>query len=239
MRHHELRTARPIPTWGIGLVLVVFAAALFARPLLAQETEIARVDDSLQVLKDIISLPEKGVPEWLLSKAQGLAVVPGVIKAAWGIGGEYGKGIIMIRNADGRWSDPAFLKLTGGSVGWQIGIQRADIVLVFKTRESVRDITRGKFTLGANASVAAGPLGRNAEASTDTELKAEIYSYSQSKGLFAGLSISGVSLAIDHDANRAFYGVGVKGAAEILDRNDLKAPEAASKLLEFLARAVR
>ncbi len=239
MTDHKLRMTRLISRSGIGLVLIAFAAAFLPRPILAQDAEIERVDNSVEALKDIMNLPEKGMPEWLLSKAEGLAVIPGVIKAAWGIGGEYGKGIIMIRNADGHWSDPSFIKLTGGSVGWQVGVQRADIVLVFKSRESVHDITQGKFTLGANASVAAGPLGRTAQASTDVELKAEIYSYSRSKGLFAGLSISGASLAIDHDANRAFYGKDGKGAAEILSRSDLKAPEAASRLLEFLGRFVR
>ena len=220
------------------LGLVVFAAV--PRPVLAQQAEIERVDASLAVLQDIINLPEKGVPQWLLSKAEGLAVIPGVIKAAYVLGGEYGKGIIMVRTKDGKWSDPAFLKLASGSVGWQVGVQRTDIVLVFKTRESVYKITEGKFTLGATASVAAGPVGRSAQASTDVELKAEIYSYSRSKGLFAGLAISGASLSIDEAANEAFYGYHEgRHSGEILYGNGLKAPDVAGRLLDFLDRVVR
>jgi lipid-binding SYLF domain-containing protein len=225
--------------FALAALLGMVVLALPARPALAQQEEIEKVNASLEVLRDTVSLPEKGVPEWLLSKAEGLAVIPGVIKAAYVLGGEYGKGIIMVRKADGRWSDPAFIKLAGGSVGWQIGVQRADIVLVFKSRESVAKITRGQFTLGATASVAAGPVGRSAEAGTDAELKAEIYSYSRSKGLFAGLALSGASLSIDTAADARFYGRAGESTWDILSRSDLKAPEAAARLLEYLDRVVR
>ncbi len=223
--------------WVLALLFLTgFPGAAIA---LAQADEVARVNDSIEVLTEILNLPEKGMPAWLLSKAEGLAVIPGVVKAAYVVGGEYGKGIIMVRNADGGWSDPAFLKLAGGSVGWQIGVQKSDIVLVFKSRQSVHNITKGKFTLGANASIAAGPIGRTAQASTDAELKAEIYSYSRSKGLFAGLSLSGASLSMDNDADVAFYGQAGADPASILSQSGLRAPEAAARLLDFLNRTVR
>ncbi len=236
MVRRSIRARLPF-TLAALLGLVIFASA--PQPASAQADETQRVDTSLEVLKDSINLPEKGVPEWLLKDAQGLAIIPGVVKAAYVVGGEYGKGIILVRKADGRWSDPAFIKLTSGSVGWQIGVQKADILLVFKTREKVADIAKGQFTLGANASVAAGPVGRTAQASTDTELKAEIYSYSRTKGLFAGLALSGASLSIDAAADVRFYGRAGENAWNILSRSDLKAPEAVGRLLDFLDRVVR
>jgi len=226
---------------GTGLLAGMFLLMFGPRPVFAQDTETERVEVSIQALRDIIELPkpEERMPKWLLGKAEGLAIIPGVIKAAYGIGGEYGKGILMLRGDDGRWSDPCFIRIAGGSVGWQIGIQRADIVLVFKSRRSVENITQGKFTLGADASVTAGPMGRSAEASTDLELKAEIYSYSKSKGLFAGISIRGASLTIDEEANRAFYGREAVSAREILIRRDVKAPVVVRKLKDLLADYVR
>lgn len=221
------------------LAALLLGAGLAPRPAWAQAEETQRVDNSLEVLKDIMNLPEKGLPPWLLSKAEALAIIPGVIKAAYVLGGEYGKGVIMIREASGRWSNPAFIKLAKGSFGWQIGVQRADIVLVFKSRESVRSITEGKFTLGATASVAAGPVGRSAEASTDVELKAEIYSYSRTKGLFAGLAISGASLSIDDSADAAFYGRRGWTGRAILEGTDIRTPEAAARLIAFLDQYIR
>jgi len=224
-----------------GLLAVMFLGAIGMRPVFAQDKETERVKASIQALREIIELPkpEERMPKWLLGKAEGLAIIPGVIKAAYGIGGEYGKGILMLRGEDGRWSDPCFIKIMGGSLGWQIGVQRADIVLVFKSRQSVQNITQGKFTLGADASVTAGPVGRSAEASTDLELKAEIYSYSKSKGLFAGISIRGSSLTIDEDANRAFYGRDAVSAREVLIWRDVTAPAVVSKLKDLLAEYVR
>jgi lipid-binding SYLF domain-containing protein len=224
-----------------GLLAVLFLLMCGRLPVFSQDTESERVEVSIQALREIIELPkpEERMPVWLLAKAEGLAIIPGVIKAAYGLGGEYGKGILMLRGQDGRWSDPCFIKLAGGSVGWQIGVQRADIVLVFKSRQSVQNITQGKFTLGADASITAGPVGRSAEASTDLELKAEIYSYSKSKGLFAGISIRGAALSIDDSANRAFYGREAVSAREILVRRDVKAPAVVRKLKDLLAEYVR
>lgn len=165
-----------------------------------------RVARAIEVLKDLARMKEEGIPARLLEKAEGLAIFPGVIKAAWGIGGQYGRGIVMVRSKDGQWSNPLFIDLIGGSFGWQIGVQKADLVLVFKNRQGVENIASNKITLGADMSVSAGPMGRSAEASTDIEMEAEIYSYSKSKGLFAGISIKGGTLRVNQEANAAFYG---------------------------------
>ena len=150
-----------------------------------------RVREAIAVIQEMADLDEVGLPEKILRQSHGIAVIPGVIKAAWGIGGQYGRGVLCVRTEEGGWSAPCFISIVGGSVGWQIGVEKADIILVFKTPRSIDDISRGKITLGAGASIAAGPVGRNAEASTDLDMKAEIFSYSKSKGLFAGVSVKG------------------------------------------------
>ena len=183
-----------------------------------------RVEKAIQVLHEMVDLPEEGLPSKLLEKCHGIAVIPGVIKAAYGFGGQYGRGLIVVRKEDGTWTNPAFISLIGGSLGWQIGVQKADIVLVFKTGKSVANIAEGKVTLGADVSVSAGPVGRSAEASTDLDMEAEIYSYSKSKGLFAGVSIKGASIQIDNDANQAFYNKQNISARAILYGDEIQAP---------------
>jgi lipid-binding SYLF domain-containing protein len=196
---------------------------------------VERIEKAIQVLREMVDLPEEGLPSRLLEKCHGIAVIPGVIKAAYGFGGQYGRGLIVIRNEDGSWSNPAFISLIGGSLGWQIGVQKADIILVFKTEKSIENIAAGKVTLGADMSVAAGPVGRSAEASTDLDMEAEIYSYSKSKGLFAGVSIKGASIQIDKDANQAFYDKQDISTRDILYGSDIKAPP----IVEDLKSALR
>ena len=196
---------------------------------------VERIEKAIQVLQEMVDLPEEGLPSRLLEKCHGIAVIPGVIKAAYGFGGQYGRGLIVIRNEDGSWSNPAFISLIGGSLGWQIGVQKADIILVFKTEKSIENIAAGKVTLGADMSVAAGPVGRSAEASTDLDMEAEIYSYSKSKGLFAGVSIKGASIQIDKDASQAFYDKQDISARDILYGSDIKAPP----IVEDLKSALR
>ncbi|HOI44957.1 MAG TPA: lipid-binding SYLF domain-containing protein, partial [Candidatus Aminicenantes bacterium] len=178
-----------------------------------------RIEAAILAIQEMTGLAgaEDRLPKSLLHKARGIAIYPGVIKAAYGVGGQYGKGIFMVKGENGEWSNPAFVSLIGGSIGWQIGVQKADIILLFKTAKSVEDISKGKITMGADISVSAGPIGRHAEADTDLEMKAEIYSYSKSKGLFAGVSLKGASIQIDKDANNAFYGPGDVKASDILD----------------------
>ncbi len=195
-----------------------------------------RIAKAVEVLREMIDLPDEGMPSRILEKCHGLAVIPGVIKAAYGFGGQYGRGLLVIRNEDGTWSNPAFISLIGGSLGWQIGVQKADIVLVFKTAKGINDIAEGKVTLGADLSVAAGPVGRSAEASTDLDMQAEIYSYSRSKGLFAGVSIKGASIQIDKDANKAFYGDAGMNARDILYDRKLEAPAVVDDLKKALMK---
>jgi lipid-binding SYLF domain-containing protein len=149
------------------------------------------------------------------------------------IGGAHGKGVIAVRRADGEWGGPAFISMTGGSVGLQIGFEKADIILVFKDRTSVQTIDKGKFTLGGTASVAAGPVGRSAQANTDIKFEAEVYSYSEAKGVFAGVSIDGAALQMDREANERFYQkLGIK-VNDILSQNP-GAPKEATELIDLL-----
>ncbi|HET8941784.1 MAG TPA: lipid-binding SYLF domain-containing protein [Rudaea sp.] len=170
--------------------------------------EIARADNALRVLKEIVMAPDKRLPSDLMRNAHAIAVIPDVLKAGFVIGGRHGVGLLSIKTADGVWSNPSFISMTGGSVGFQAGVQSTDVILVFRTQRGVDSIVHGKFTLGADASVAAGPVGRDAHAATDAQLKAEIYSYSRSRGLFAGVSLSGSVLSIDNSANASIYGTG-------------------------------
>lgn len=201
--------------------------------------EIERVENAVEVFKELLSLPEEGIPESLMNKAEAIAVIPGFWKAAWGIGGRHGKGVIMVRKDEGGWSYPAFISMTGGSIGFQIGVQRADIILVFKNKRSVKKIAGGKFTLGADAGVAVGPIGRKAEAGTDLAFEAEIYSYSKSKGLFAGISIEGSSLSMDTGANARFYRDFDLTVDDILSRGEIKAPSVAEELMAIVAKYTR
>jgi lipid-binding SYLF domain-containing protein len=197
---------------------VAVAARLPASDAQTQAAGTERIEAAIQAVREMTELTkaEEKLPRALLQKAQGMAVYPGVIKAAYGIGGQYGRGILMTKNKKGEWSCPIFVSLIGGSIGWQIGVQKADIILLFKTAKSVENISSGKITMGADISVAAGPVGRHLEANTDLEMEAEIYSYSKSKGLFAGVSLKGASIQIDRDANSAFYGPGDVAASDIL-----------------------
>jgi lipid-binding SYLF domain-containing protein len=201
----------------------------------SQNAETERVEKAIEVIQEIMEIPEEGIPEALLDKAYGIAILPGVIKAAYVVGGQYGKGILMVQEKS-EWSHPSFITITGGSLGWQIGVQKADIILVFKSQQSIDDITQGKFTLGVDASIVAGPVGRSAEASTDIELEAEIYSYSRSRGLFAGISIKGASLQIDYESNAAFYGTRMLSPQDLLMKKDIEAPDIVKKLKKTLAK---
>jgi len=176
-----------------------------------------RAMESAEVLSEIMRIPEGGIPEDLMERAKGIAVIPHVIKGAFGIGGRYGKGLMAQRLADGKWSAPAYVEIGGGSFGLQLGVEATDLVLVFMNDEGVRSLLKGKVTLGADASVAAGPVGRKASASTDVLMDAAILSYSRSKGLFAGVSLDGAALTADDSANRKVYGKEVSGRGILID----------------------
>ncbi len=183
-------------------VLLVFAA----QSVQAKVTPEQRTQSATKVLKDMSKIPENSIPERLLAEAYAIAVVPDLTKAGFVFGGRYGKGLISIRGKDGAWSNPNYINLTGGSVGFQAGVQKSDLILVFTSPAGVEGIINGKFTLGADAAVAAGPVGRNVQASTDEKLNAEIYSYSRSRGLFAGVSVDGSAITIDDQDNETMYG---------------------------------
>ncbi|MBA2561703.1 MAG: lipid-binding SYLF domain-containing protein [Chitinophagaceae bacterium] len=160
---------------------------------------------------------EENIPEQLLKVTEGIIVIPKLINAGFVLAGKRGKGIAVVKREDGTWSNPVFITLTGGSVGFQAGVQSIDLVLVFKNRETLEKIGKGSFTLGGDISVTAGPVGRNSSASTDYKLEAEVYSYSRSKGIFAGISLSGSALDVDSKLNTKFYGNEVDAASVFAD----------------------
>ncbi len=166
-------------------------------------------NQAIQVLDRIQQSPDRAIPQDLLRSAKAVAVVPTVVKAGFVIGARHGEGLVSVRRSDGTWSLPVFVDMTGGSVGFQAGVSSTDVVLVFRTERGVNGLVHGKFTLGANAAVAAGPVGRNAHAATDAQLHAEIYSYSRSRGLFAGVALDGTAITIDYDDLAAVYGPGI------------------------------
>jgi lipid-binding SYLF domain-containing protein len=217
----------------IVLIVGVFLAVM-SPAVKADTAGLVKIDDSVEVLEQIMKIPEKGIPPALLNDARGIAIIPGVIKAGFILGGRYGRGILVVRDKEDRWSNPVFISITGGSIGWQIGVESIDIVLVFKSSRSIKGILRNKFTLGADASIAAGPVGRQASASTDIVLKSEIYSYSRSRGLFAGLALDGAAIQINHDADEAFYGKGYALPSDIIGNADLKVPPVVERLKKLL-----
>jgi lipid-binding SYLF domain-containing protein len=180
-----------------------------------------------EALSEIMQIPEEGIPADLLERAEAVAVIPHVVKGAFVVGGEYGKGLVSERTEDGRWSAPSFIRIAGGSFGLQLGGSATDVVLIFTDRSGFQGLLEGKVKLGADAAVAAGPVGRNAQAGTDVMLKSPVLAYSRSKGVFAGISLDGSVVSIDADANRAAYGRDIP-AKEILSgsvhKNDVVMP---------------
>jgi lipid-binding SYLF domain-containing protein len=189
-----------------AVIVCAAVAAMLPAARAAAADPAETVAESSQVLAELVAIPGKQIPAKLLSEAQGIAVIPRVIKVGFVAGVRRGYGVVLVRDAEGAWSLPRFVRLTGGSVGWQAGVQGTDVVLVFRTRGSVDNLLKGKFTIGVDAAAAAGPVGRNAAAATDPKLQAEILSYSRSRGLFLGASLDGSAIELDEGANAAFYG---------------------------------
>ena len=211
-----------VPARAVAVLVatLMFTTLTFASP----DKELKRARTSTAVLKTILNTPDARIPEQLLHDAEAIAVFPDVVKAGLVLGARHGRGLVSVRAPDGSWSNPSYIRITGGSIGWQFGVQSSDIVLVFRTEQGVTNLVNGKFTLGADASVAAGPVGRQAQASTDEELKAEIFSYSRARGLFAGVAIDGSVLSIDHGANRDVYGRGITPRMLFENRLNVPAP---------------
>ena len=198
--------------------------------------EVERLNRATEVFREIMKTPDKAIPDDLLDKAECIAIVPGLKKGALGIGGKYGKGVVMCRKSNrSGWTAPLFMAVEGGSVGFQIGFSQTDVVLLVMNRKGIDKLIGDKFTLGADASVAAGPVGRNATAQTNVRLDAEILGYSRSKGLFAGVSLEGATLRPDKDDNRDFYGKEVEPRAVLLD-GSVEMPAEARPLAAALSR---
>jgi lipid-binding SYLF domain-containing protein len=183
------------------LILSLFFVLISAK---TDDKETERVHNAANVLKEFSKMKES-IPHQLLEEYEGIVIIPKLINAGFGIGGKRGRGVAMVKLGKDKWSDPVFVTLTGGSFGFQIGVQSVDLVLVFQHKGVLTKVENGDFTIGGDISAAAGPVGRSSSASTDYKLQAEVYSYSRSRGLFAGITINGSNLAIDKTANNRFY----------------------------------
>lgn len=219
------------------LSLLLVLSALVPGAASADDKADHRLQQSQRVFEAFSDLTEQTIPTWLLERAYGVVVVPSVVKVALTLGGRGGKGVMAVRNPDGTWSPPSFVTLAGANIGFQFGVQSTDVVLVLMSRESVEGIAGGKVTLGADASVAAGPIGRSSAAATDATLTAQVLSYSRSSGLFAGVALDGTVIAIDRHANESFYGISDVLASQILEGKVSNVPSSAQDFMAALTRA--
>jgi SH3 domain-containing YSC84-like protein 1 len=213
---------------SLGLLLTI--------PVFAQEKEHQRIEDSYQVLRDVIGMPDKGIDHDLLDKAECVVIYPSVKKAAFVVGAEYGRGVITCRtgaNFRGPWSAPAMFAIEGGSFGLQIGGEATDFVLLVMNEQGAKSVMSSKVKLGGDASVAAGPVGRTTSAETDIAMKAEILSWSRARGVFGGLSLEGSTMRSDDGANKALYGKELS-AKDIVMEGKVSPPPAAKQLLALL-----
>ena len=215
-----------------GAVAVVMTAATLSADISTGEAK--RIEEAATVLKEIHAVPDKDIPQELWDKAQCVIVVPGLKKAAFVIGGEYGKGLMSCRHS-GEWSAPIFMEIGKGSWGLQIGAQSIDLVLLVMNASGMEKMLRNKVSLGAEASVAAGPVGRDARAATDAQMKAEILSYSRTQGLFAGINLSGGVVRADLDDNVDLYGKTI-APKDVVMGGTVKAPAVTDAFMAALRR---
>ena len=230
----RIRSLRPSHVAALAAMALLAASPI---PLAAQSDEEKRIIESSAILETLVRAPDQGIPQHILERAEAIVVIPSLVKGGFIIGAQHGRGVMSVRDRDANtWSAPGFVALTGGSIGWQIGVQAVDLVLLVMNRDGVKDLLDNEFKLGANASVAAGPVGRQGEASTDASLNAQILAYSRAKGLFAGLSLEGASMRVDRDANKDFYGTTI--STEDMVRGIAKTTPAGSQWTATLARLV-
>jgi len=218
--------------------VLLAVSLLVTLPSSAQKKEEDRLKESFNVLREILGTPDKGIPRDLLEKAECVVVYPSVKKAGFIVGGEYGRGVITCRtgeNLQGPWSAPAMFALEGGSVGLQIGGEATDFVLLVMNDQGAESVLSSKVKLGADASAAAGPVGRTTSAETDIVLKAEILSWSRSRGVFGGVSLEGSTMRADNGANKSLYGKELS-AKEIVREGKVRTPEAGKPLIELLQK---
>jgi lipid-binding SYLF domain-containing protein len=220
----------------IGAIFLGLIASAWAA---SGEKERDRITASANVVKDIFSAPDKGIPLSVLDGTKCVIVIPDLKKAAFIVGGDYGRGVMTCRtgaNFKGPWSPPVMMASGGGDIGFQLGVEGTDVVILVLNDEGARSIMKSKVKLGAEASVAAGPVGRTGEASTNAVMKAEMLSYSRSRGLFAGVSVSGMTLRVDGDANQNLYGEKLS-AEQILQSQGITMPDEARPLIAALKQA--
>jgi lipid-binding SYLF domain-containing protein len=219
-------------TAAVAAALLAFSSFLSAQT--PDSDEAKRVRDATTIFAEIMAAEDQAIPRAILGKAEGIAIFPDTVKAGFIVGGMRGRGILSVRSASG-WSSPAFMTLTGGSFGLQIGGQAADIILVINDRRGLENLVRNQFKIGADASVAAGPVGRDAQAATDIQLRAQILSYSRARGLFAGVTINGSTIREDRDANQRFYGKPLQTGQIVFD-GAAGSPEPAAPWLAALGK---
>lgn len=220
------------------MLMCIGLAAVLAAPAWSQKKEQDRVENSGTVMQEILNAPDS-IPQSVLDKADCVVVLPSVVKLAIGIGGSYGRGVMTCRGGkdfQGKWGTPTMMALEGGSAGLQLGGQATDFVLLLMSPRSASSILSSKVKLGADASAAAGPVGRTASAESDVTMRAEILSYSRARGLFAGVSLEGSTLRADNDANKNLYGKKID-AKDIVFNNAVPAPPSAAKLIATLDKA--
>jgi lipid-binding SYLF domain-containing protein len=217
------------PRFEWMLFFVVLIVWFFPTSAGAQTREDRTVNEAMTVLNEIMAIPTTSIPISLFKDAEGVAIIPKVIKGGFVIGARHGDGVLLVKDQQGAWHAPMFVSLTGGNIGWQVGVQSTDVILVFKTQKSIQGLLSGNLTLGADAAIAAGPVGRQAAAATDSKLGAEIYSYSRSRGLFAGVSFDGSVMRVDPMANASYYRSQTPGGPTVV-------PPAAQQLTKQIVR---
>ena len=218
---------RRTSTTVVCLCLALGLGGSQLKPAFAQNAEERTIAESITVLNEIMTIPNEGIPQGMLRGAHAVAIIPNVLKGSFVVGARYGNGVLLVRDHNGGWHAPVFISLGGGNVGWQIGVQSTDVLLVFKTPQSVQGLLDGKFTIGADAAVAAGPVGRQASAATDARLASEIFSWSRSRGLFAGVSLDGSVVKVESGRNANYYRPTVAGGPVVV-------PEMAQSLARLL-----
>jgi len=227
-----MKVRRPLVA-AVAALIVSAASGLAQQP--PDTAEARRIREAITVFNEVMAVADSSIPAAIARRAEAIAIFPSTVKAGFIFGGMRGRGILSARTAAG-WSVPTFMTLTGGSFGLQIGGQATDIVLVIMNRRGVEHFVRNQFKFGADASVAAGPVGRDAQANTDLNLLAEILSYSRARGLFAGVTINGSTVRADQDANERFFGKRLTGAQIVLDQAEVESPTPVAEWIQTLSR---
>ena len=224
--------------WTMATTLAV-AAVVGVGAAQNPKDEVERIEKSISTLNQLTSAPDDGIPQYLLDRAEAIVVIPNLIKGGFVVGGKHGKGVISTRDRGANlWSAPAFINMTGGSIGWQVGAESVDLVLLVMNKNGVEQLLQDRFTLSGEMAAAAGPVGRNATAATNAQVNAQILAYSRAKGLFVGATLEGAGLHADKDSNRAMYGVDdVKGV--LAGKKDGEAPAIVASWRETLKRLAK